>query len=305
MLLHHSRVKNANKPFIIACIPAFNEEDTIAKVLIKTMKYVDKVIVCDDGSSDMTAEISEKIGAEVIRHKENMGKGAALKTLFNRARELDADIIITLDSDGQHDPDEIPKMIAPILEGEADIVNGSRFIAEVNMPIYRKIGNKLLNFLVNVGINQKLTDTQSGFRAYSKRALRRIEITENNMGVDSQIIIDASRVGLKVVEVPINVNYRNIKPTHNPIKHLMMVIDYIIRRIIEKNSLLYLGVPGLLSIIAGILAGVRVIDIFLKNRAIATGTALISIMLLIIGFLLLTATIIIETVRSVTGRIKG
>ena len=305
MLLRHSQVKNANKPFIIACIPAFNEEDTIAKVLIKTMKYVDKVIVCDDGSSDMTAEISEKIGAEVIRHKENMGKGAALKTLFNRARELDADIIITLDSDGQHDPDEIPKMVAPILEGEADIVNGSRFIAEVNMPIYRKIGNKLLNFLVNVGINQKLTDTQSGFRAYSKRALRRIEITENNMGVDSQIIIDASRIGLKVVEVPINVNYRNIKPTHNPIKHLMMVIDYIIRRIIEKNSLLYLGVPGLLSIIAGILAGVRVIDIFLKNRAIATGTALISIMLLIIGFLLLTATIIIETVRSVTGRIKG
>jgi glycosyltransferase involved in cell wall biosynthesis len=91
-----------NKPFIIACIPAYNEEKTIAKVIIKTQKYVDKVIVCDDGSKDMTSEIAERLGAIVIKHERNMGKGEALRNLFKKAIELNADIVITLDGDGQH-----------------------------------------------------------------------------------------------------------------------------------------------------------------------------------------------------------
>jgi glycosyltransferase involved in cell wall biosynthesis len=129
------------KPFVIACIPAYNEEKTIAKVIIKTQKYVDKVIVCDDGSKDMTSEIAERLGAIVIKHERNMGKGEALRNLFKKAMELNADIVITLDGDGQHDPDEIPSLINTLKEEKADIIIGSRFLLnEKNVPGYRAIG---------------------------------------------------------------------------------------------------------------------------------------------------------------------
>jgi len=120
-------VNKPYKPFIIACIPAYNEEATIAKVIIQTQKYVDKIIVCDDGSSDLTGLIAERLGAEVIRHERNLGKGAALRSLFKKAKELKAEIIVTLDADFQHDAADIPKLIKPILDGEADVVVGSRY----------------------------------------------------------------------------------------------------------------------------------------------------------------------------------
>jgi len=120
----------SKRPFIIACIPAFREDASIARVIVKTLRYVDRVIVCDDGSPDMTAEIAERLGVEVIRHERNLGYGAALCSLFKRARELDPDVMVTLDADLQHDPDEIPKVLSPILRSEADVVIGSRFLAD-------------------------------------------------------------------------------------------------------------------------------------------------------------------------------
>jgi len=294
----------SEKPSIVACIPAYNEENAIAKVLVKTAKYVDSVIVCDDGSRDLTAEIARKLGVEVIQHERNFGKGAALKTLFEKARKLDPDVVVTLDSDGQHNPDEIPKLVEPILNGEADIVNGSRFLGNAAMPKHRIAGNKTLNLLTNLRLNQKLTDTQCGFRAYSKKALKLIDVTEMGIGVDSQILMGASEKGLKIVEVPIGASYKNAKSTYNPLSHLMMVIDSVVGRIVEENPVLYLGLPGFISMVAGLLAGLRVVSIFLANRAIATGTALISIGLIVVGFLLLISAIIVKTVNSVAGKVK-
>ena len=224
-----------DKPFIVACIPAYNEERSIARVVLGARRYVDRVIVCDDGSTDLTGEIAKKLGAEVLRHDENLGKGSALKSLFKKAKMLNADIVITLDADGQHNPDEIPKLIEPILKGEAEIVNGSRFLWKTEMPFYRRIGNKILNSLINLIMKKNLTDTQSGFRAYSKKALESIEITENDIGVDSQILIDASKRNLRIVEVQISVSYRNVKPTYNPVKHLYLVIKSIIKKYWNTN----------------------------------------------------------------------
>ncbi|MEM4234770.1 MAG: glycosyltransferase family 2 protein, partial [Candidatus Methanomethylicaceae archaeon] len=119
-------------PLVIACIPAYNEERNIASVLLKTMKYVDKVIVCDDGSLDMTGEIAERLGAEVIRHERNMGYGAALRSLFKRSAELDPDVMVTIDADSQHNPEDIKRLTDPVLKGEADIVIGSRLLVEGN-----------------------------------------------------------------------------------------------------------------------------------------------------------------------------
>jgi len=289
---------------VLACIPAYDEEKTIAKVVLRTRRHVDSVVVCDDGSRDLTGEIAEALGAEVIRHKENMGKGAALKTLFKRARELRADVVVTLDSDGQHDPDEVPQLVQPVLDGAAEIVNGSRFLRRTDMPKHRVIGNKTLNLLTNAASNQKLTDTQSGFRAYSNKALKLLKITESGIGVDSQILMDASAKGLRIVEVPVAASYQDARSTYNPISHLGMVMDSIIRRIIKDNPVLYLGVPGFISIIAGLLAGLRVIDIFLANHAIATGTALISIGLVVVGFLLTITAVIVKTVNATTGKVR-
>jgi len=130
------------RPFIIVAIPAYNEEETIAKEVLKAKKYADKIIVCDDGSADSTAEIAKSLGVDVIRHKRNLGYGAAIQSLFERAKRLDFDVLITLDGDGQHNPDDIPKVIKPIIDDEADIVIGSRFVGDslFAMPWYRRIG---------------------------------------------------------------------------------------------------------------------------------------------------------------------
>lgn len=149
-----------SRPKIIACIPAYNEERTIASVVLKAMKYVNKVIVCDDGSEDLTGEIARRLGAEVVRHERNMGYGAALSTLFNKAREVKADIMVILDADGQHNPDDIPRLLKPIIDGEADIVIGSRFIGGLKgeIPAYRELGIKAITRLVKTMTYSDLTD---------------------------------------------------------------------------------------------------------------------------------------------------
>jgi len=140
----------ALKQFVVVGIPAFNEEKTIAKVILQCQEYADKVVVCDDGGTDMTGEIASRLGADVVRHEKNLGYGAAIQTLFRRARELDADILVTLDGDGQHDPSDIPNVVTPIKNGAADITFGSRFInghLSSIMPWYRRAGVKLLGML--------------------------------------------------------------------------------------------------------------------------------------------------------------
>jgi glycosyltransferase involved in cell wall biosynthesis len=214
----------SGKPFVVACIPAFNEEKTIAKVVLLAQKHVDKVVVCDDGSGDLTGEIAERLGAEVLRHDGNFGKGAALKTLFSRAVELGCDVAVTLDGDGQHDPCEIPRLVEPVLNGDADVAVGSRFLGKVEVPRYRVIGNKALNLLTNVKMAEKLSDTQCGFRAYSGKALSLISVSEAGIGVDSQILLDASDKGLRIVEVPVGVSYKDAKSSYNPVSHLVMVV---------------------------------------------------------------------------------
>lgn len=215
---------------IIACLPAFNEEKTIANVIKKLKEYVDDVIVCDDGSYDMTSVIAKDSGALVIRNRKNKGKGVAFDTLFREAIRINADVVVTLDADGQHDPDDVPKLIEPILEDDFDLVIGSRFLSNNNIPKHKLIGNGLLNIFTNILSGSKLTDTQSGFRAYSKRALESIRIKEKGIGVDSQIIMDAVKMKLRIKEVPIRVYYDNLDTsTYNPIKHFIKVMASIIK----------------------------------------------------------------------------
>ena len=186
--------KHKPNMLIVAAIPAFNEEHTIAKLVLEAQKHVDVVLVCDDGSTDSTAEIAERMGADVIRHDRNLGYGAALKTLFTVARELNADVLVTLDGDGQHDPSEIPSLVDPVLENKADIVLGSRFLNKENgVPRYRRWGIQLISKLTGAVSNHRFLDAQCGFRVYGRKALNGLDLVENGMGSSVEILLKAKK----------------------------------------------------------------------------------------------------------------
>ena len=297
-----------NRPNIVVCIPAKDEEKTIASVVIKAMKNADKVIVCDDGSADMTAEIAERLGAEVIRHIANLGKGEALRTLMIEARKLRPKVVVSLDSDGQHDADEIAKVAEPVLHGEADVVIGVRSMEPGIAPRDRIFGNKILDLATvrasggknkssSTEVRREYHDTQSGFRAYSLEALDKIDFTQNGMAIESQTFMDALSANLRIKEVPIKTTYQGIVPRRSRLNHFSQVIDYIITRTVADSPLLYLGLPGIVGIILGVLAGLRVIEIFVNHQQIAAGTALIAVCLIIIGAVLTATSVIIKLLK--------
>ena len=298
------------RPFVVVGIPAFNEEKTIAKVVLKAQKYADKVLVCDDGSTDMTGEIAERLGAEVIRHERNLGYGAALRSLFRRARELNADVFVTLDGDDQHNPAEIPHIIRPVIEGEADIAIGSRFTDESlanSMPWYRRIGVKLITKFTNSSVNYKIKDAQSGFRAYRRKALEVLDLTENGMGISVEILLEAQRNGLKVREIAASCRYdtdAKINSTHNPISHGVSVLMSLVRRIVEERPLTYLGLPGIICLLIGVFFGVWMLQIYAAEHHIVTNVALASIAFIIIGLFAVFTAITLYAIARLTQKMN-
>lgn len=222
----------AARPKVLAAIPCFNEQNFIGDVVTRARKYVDKVIVIDDGSTDDTGRVARAAGAEVIRHEARKGAGAATKSGFEAARRSNADIVVTLDGDGQHNPDDIPKLLAPILNSEADLVIGSRFLPPTqgtlraqqtpqttNVPHYRKFGINVITWLCNLGSKVKVSDSQSCFRAHSRRLIDAINITENGFGFSVEVLIKARKKGFVIKEVPISCLYHSQGSTLNPVVH--------------------------------------------------------------------------------------
>jgi len=295
------------KPFVVVGIPAFNEEKTIARVVVEAQKYVDKVIVCDDGSTDLTAEIAERLGADVIRHERNLGYGAAVQSLFKRARKLGADVLVTLDADGQHLPREIPRVVKPIVDGVADIVIGSRFVDKrlaYTIPWYRRAGIKFITRLVNNGSKHRVKDAQSGFRAYNQRCLESLSVLENGMGVSVEILMNAKKQGLKVREVSTTCNYGGSveNSTHNPINHGADVIMSIIKLMVEDRPLMLLGIPGIIFLMAGAVFGVWMLQIYVAERLIETNIALASLAFILIGFFALSTAITLYAISRLAEK---
>jgi glycosyltransferase involved in cell wall biosynthesis len=223
----------SSKPKVIATIPCLNEEAFIGDIVTRTRKYIDAVIVIDDGSTDRTSEVSQAAGAEITRHEKQSGAGAATRSGFEAAKMKDADVLVTLDGDGQHSPEEIPKLISPIIENKADLVIGSRFLKpQTNIRRYRKFGIDVITWLYNFGSKVKISDSQCCFRAHSRKLLDTIDITENGFGFSVEVLVKARKKGLVITEVPISCVYHAQGSSLNPIAHgLGVALDVIKHRL--------------------------------------------------------------------------
>jgi glycosyltransferase involved in cell wall biosynthesis len=286
---------------IIIGIPAFNEEKNIGAIVAKLKKKYDQVIVCDDGSSDMTQIIASSLGAIVVKHPKNLGYGAAIKTIFNEAKKIDGDILVTFDADGQHQISEIDSVLKPLSENKADIVIGSRFLGSTkDLPKYRKIGIKAITSLTNTVTGSNLSDTQSGFRAYSKKVLNEIFPTESGMGISTEILIKSLKKQMTILEVPITISYDNNSHSQAPISHGASVIMSTIKHVAIERPLLYYGVTGLCFLIVGLIFGAWTIQIYSEQKQVITNIALVGIGGVILGtILLITGTILYSIVNVV------
>jgi glycosyltransferase involved in cell wall biosynthesis len=299
------------KPFVVVGIPAFNEATMIAQVVLEAQKYADAVVVCDDGSSDMTGEIAKRLGAYVVRHKRNLGYGASIKSLFKRALDLNADVLVTIDADGQHNPKEIPHVVKPVVQGVADLVIGSRFIGTrgtSEMPFYRRFGAQLITKLVNGSSKNGISDAQSGFRAYNRQALERLSPLEAGMGASVEILLKASKYDLKISEVPSSCKYHNVDvatSTEHPVTHGVGVVISIVKLIVEEKPLTVLGIPGLLCLFAGLGFGVWMLQIYATGHYIVTNIALASVAFILIGFFMLSTAITLYAITRIGKKLNG
>ena len=281
-------------------IPAFNEEKNIGKVIISLKKIVNNIIVCDDGSTDLTKEIAEGLGAKVISHKKNMGYGEAIKSIFNEAKKNETDILVTFDADGQHRSEDIKSLTKPIIDQQAEIVIGSRFLKnETNMPNYRKVGVKVLTKVTNMSIKENLTDSQSGLRAYHKKVLQNINLTDSGMGISTEILIKGHQNKLKIVEVPIKILYGKDTSTHNPVSHGTSVLLSTIKYTSIQHPLIFYGIPGIIFLLVGLSFLLWTLQIYAEETRVVTNIALVGIGALILGAILMISAILLYSLVSI------
>ena len=286
---------------IIIGIPAFNEEKNIAGIISKLKRTTKDIIVCNDGSTDLTAEIAEEMGAIVINHEKNLGYGGAIRSIFLKAKDLNGDVLVTFDADGQHRIEDLNKVINPILDGQSDIVIGSRFLdgSEKEVPQYRKVGIKVITKITNVTIKKDLTDSQSGFRAYSKRVLNEIKPVESGMGVSTEILIKASSKNLKISEVPIKILYGENSSTHNPVVHGSSVIFSTIKFTSIEHPLKFYGIPSVVFMIIGLSFTYLAVEYYAEIGRLNTNLTIIAAGTVLIGIILLISAILLYSLVSV------
>ena len=280
---------------IIVGIPAFNEEKNIAVLIIQLKKIVDEIIVCNDGSTDLTSKIAEELGVTVINHEKNLGYGAAIRSIFLKSKNLDGDILVTIDADGQHRIDDINKIINPIIDGKSDLVIGSRFLdeSEDEVPQYRKVGIKVITKITNTTMKKQLTDSQSGFRAYSRKVLNELNLSELGMGISTEILIKASTKNFRISEVPIKIIYDGDTSTHNPISHGSSVLLSTIKFTSIEHPLKFYGIPSMIFFAIGLFFIYFSVEYYTEIGRLNTnltlvgaGTTLIAVVLFITCILL-------------------
>jgi len=288
-------------PYIIAGMPMYNEEETIGSVVTRALRHVNEVICIDDGSSDSSARIAEACGATVIRHRVNRGYGGALKTLFLHAVESKADALVLLDSDGQHETGDIPRMLEPILNGDADFTIGSRFVdggGSTDMPAYRRLGIKVITAASNLSSELGIKDTQSGFRAFSKTALERLRFDAEGMELSLELLEDAHEKHLTVLEIPTIIRYDVPKgSSFTAVSHGFTVMTWAMLSLSQKKPLLVLGLPGFGLLATGAAMGMRTAQSFTMQIDTIIGSGMSAIWIGLLGLSLMATGLVLQSAQ--------
>ena len=287
---------------IIAGLPMYNEEETIGAIVTKVLDYVDEVVCVDDGSSDSSARIAESCGAIVHRHRVNRGYGGALKSLFAKAREMNADALIILDSDGQHEPSDIPKLLKPILDGEAEFVIGSRFVdggGSEDMPAYRRLGIKVITAASNLSSDLEIQDTQSGFRAFSKLAIERLRFDSEGMELSLEMLEDAHEKDLTIQEIPTVIRYDVPKGSNfTALSHGFTVLAWAMVSLSQKKPLLVLGLPGFGLFAAGAAMALNAVNGISDSVDTLVGPGLTAVWIGVLGLSLMATGLVLQSARN-------
>ena len=288
-------------------IPAFNEEKNIAAIITKLKKIADTIIVCNDGSTDSTSEIAQNLGVIVINHPKNLGYGAGIKSIFNKSKEIGSEVLVTFDGDGQHRLEDVKKVVEPIEKNEADIVIGSRFLddAEKKIPRYRKLGIKIITNVTNSTLKEKITDSQSGFRAYSKNVISKLNISDFGMGVSTEILIKSSSMGFNIMEVPIIIRYGDETSTHNSVSHGTSVLFSTIKYTSIERPLAFYGIPSVIFLIIGSIFSYSAIQYYVEIGRLNPNLALIGASAFLIGIVFFITAILLFSLVSVVREGKN
>lgn len=296
------RSESNKEPIIVAGIPAYNEEKYLGTVVLKTRQYVSEVIVVDDGSTDHTAAVAKLAGASVIRYEQNRGKGAAIQTIIAEARARQADILVLLDGDGQHDPGEIPALIKPVLAGY-DLVIGSREQQKLKVPAYRRLGQRILSRLSRRLSGQKIADSESGFRALSSRAITHLELEQSGFAIETEMISASTEAKLRIIEVPISAIYDGDGSTLNPVAHGLGNLTWILVLISERKPLVFFGLAGVIFMTVGVVLGLSVLSTVSKSGVVPVGTTFLTVLFLIIGIFNFFTGIILNTLIRIKSKL--
>ncbi len=288
----------------VVVIPAFNEARFIGSVVIQSLRFTPHILVVNDGSHDDTAYIATQAGAMVISHPQNGGKSKVVNTALNWARENQIQALVLIDGDGQSSPLEIPNVVAPVLSGEADVVIGSRFLqVKSDIPMYRQVGQHLLTAATNLSSAVNVTDSQSGFRALSRRAIETMTFTGSGLSVESEMQFLMQKHQLRLAEVPVSVVYAE-PAKRNPVAHGMQILTNLIKLVSENRPLTFFSGGGLIALIIGVLFGLRVTDTYFRTFQLAIGYSLISVMLTVLGVIAIFVGIILHNLRALVDELK-
>jgi glycosyltransferase involved in cell wall biosynthesis len=295
---------------ITAVIPAFNEEKTVSQVVEGARRHVAEVIVVDDGSEDATSGKAMSAGARIVRIPRNSGKANALAIGLTTAALNGSNIVVCLDADGQHDPNDIPRIVQPILDGRADVVIGSRFLdaqSKEMIPGYRRLGQGVLTLATNIGSTVKVTDSQSGFRAFRREVVEGFDYSSaQGMEIESSMVRNAVKRGLRIEEVSIVAKYEGLDTsTLKPGSHGFNVLGSVLKSIRSEHPLMYFGASGFVMTIVGVFFGLYSIQGYIETRALPFGPSLIAVMLTALGVLFVLVGLILNAISEMVNTTKS